>query len=353
MLAPKIQISPTTKIRRHRKLPIPGKVVVRQGQKVEARDVIAEAVLAPEHIMLDIARSLRVPNETADDLIQRAAGETVNKDDLIAGPAGITQRVVRAPHSGTIVVAGDGLVLMQVRSAPFEIKAGMPGTVTDLIPDLGAVIETKGALVQGLWGNGHAEFGLMQSKLTSPDDRFTIDQLDVSLRGALILAGYCADPQVLHKAAEIPLRGLIFASMDSALIPLALKMPYPILVLEGFGYHPMNGIGYNVLTTNSRKEISLNAVQLDLNNGIRPEVVIPLDVSREPEDLSSSYDEFSQGDKVRISRAPYTGQIGTIASLLRKPVMFPSGIRALGADISFDDDNERTTIPLANLEKVV
>lgn len=352
MLAQIIQISPATKIRRHRKLPIPGKVVVRQGQKVEARDVIAEAILAPEHIMLDISRSLRVPTDAADDLIQRAAGETVNKDDLIAGPAGLAHRVVRAPRSGRIVVAGDGLVLMQVDSKPFELKAGMPGTITQLIPDLGAVIETNGALVQGVWGNGHTEFGLMQAKLSSPDDRFTLDQLDVSLRGAIILAGFCADPEVLHKAAEIPLRGLIFASMDSALIPLALKMPYPILILEGFGYHPMNGIGYNVLTTNSGKEISLNAEQLDRSKGIRPEIVIPLDISREPEDAPSSYSEFAPGNKVRISRAPHKGQIGTIALLSRKPILFPSGIRALGADLVLEKD-ERISVPLANLEKVV
>ncbi len=352
MLAPIIQISPTTKIRRQRKLPIPGKVVVRQGQKVEARDVIAEAIIAPEHIMLNIARSLRVHQETADDLIQRTAGETINKDDLIAGPAGITQRVVRAPRSGRIVVAGDGLVLMQVDSKPFELIAGMPGTVTDLIPDQGAVIETNGALVQGIWGNGHTEFGLMQAKLAAPDERFTVDQLDVSLRGAIILAGYCADSEVLQKAADIPLRGLIFASMDSALIPLAEEMPYPLLVLEGFGYHPMSGIGYNVLTTNSGKEISLNAEQLDINKGLRPEIVIPLDVSREPDDAPSSIDEFDLGNTVRISRAPYTGKIGTIAALPRKSITFPSGIRANGAEVVLEND-ERTTVPLANLEKVV
>jgi len=151
MLAPILQITEGTNIRRERKLPIRGKVVVRQGQKVESRDVIAEAVLAPEHTLLDISRSLNVSAEKADEFIQREAGDMVSKGDLIAGPAGITQRVVRAPSNGRIVLAGDGLVLLQVKSTPFEIKAGMPGTVTNLIPEQGAVIETYGALVQGVW----------------------------------------------------------------------------------------------------------------------------------------------------------------------------------------------------------
>lgn len=351
MLAPLIQISPIAKIRRHRELPIAGKVVVRQGQKVEARDPIAEAIMSPEHILLDIARSLRVSAEKADDLIQLAAGEPVNQDDLIAGPVGMTQRVVRAPRSGRIVVAGDGLVLLQVNNAPFEIYAGMPGTVTDLIPDRGAVIETTGALVQGIWGNGKAEFGLMQVKTTAADSQLTVDDMDVSLRGAIILGGYCADPRVLHKATDIPLRGLILGSMDSALIPIAEKITIPILVLEGFGYHPINAIGYNVLTSNNGREVALNAEPLDHYRGIRPEIVIPLDVSSEPADASSSVEDFTPGQQVRIVREPGTGKTGTIASLSREPIAFPNGVRALAAEVMLAED-ERTTIPLLNLERV-
>jgi len=351
MLAPVVQISSITKIRRHRELPVPGKVIVRQGQKVEALDIIAETVLSPEHIMLDIARSLNVSIEKADTLIQRAAGETINKDDLIAGPVGFTKRVVRAPRSGRIVVAGDGLVLLQVDSTPFEIHAGIPGTVTNLIPERGAVVEAAGALIQGIWGNGQIEFGLMQSKLEAPDDQFTTDHLDVSLRGSIILGGYCSDPKVFQKASDIPLRGLILTRMDSALIPFAQKSRIPILVIEGFGYHPLSAIGYNVLTTNDGREISLNAEPLDHYKGIRPEIFIPLDVSSEPEDVSLAVEDFAPGHKVRIVRAPHTGKTGTIETLSHEPIHFPSGLSALGAGIILSN-NERATVPLANLEKV-
>jgi len=351
MLAPVIQISPLAKIRRHRELPAPGKVVVRQGQKVEALDIIAETILAPEHIMLNIARSLNVTTEKADELIQRAAGETINKGDLIAGPVGLAKRVVRAPRSGRIVVAGDGLVLMQVNSTPYEVHAGMPGAVTDLIPDRGAVVEATGALVQGVWGNAQTEFGLMQVKMKSPDDQLTTDHLDVSQRGSIILGGYCGDGRVFQKAAEIPLRGLILTSMDSALIPFAQKAPFPILVLEGFGFHPLNAISYNVLVTNNGREISLNAEALDHYKGIRPEIVIPLGASREPEDSSLSVEDFAPGHKIHLVRAPHAGKTGTIASLFHEPIRFPSGIRALGADIILSND-QHVTVPLANLERV-
>ena len=352
MLAPVIQITPLTQIRRHRELPIPGNIVVRQGQKVEARDVIAEAHLEPEHILLNIARSLHVSPEKADDLIQRAAGEFVTQDDLIAGPTGFPKRVVRAPRSGRIVVAGDGLVLLQVNTAPYELKAGMPGTITDLIPDRGAVIETTGALVQGVWGNGRSEFGMMQVKLDGSDDQLQRDMLDVSLRGAIVLGGYCDDPQVFKKAAEIPLRGLILVSMSAAMIPHAQKAAFPIIVLEGFGFHPLNAIGYNVLATNNGREISLNAEQIDHYKGIRPEIVIPLDAGHTPNDASLVVEDFAPGQQVRVIKAPYAGKTGNITALSQEPLKFPSGIRAPGAYITLSD-NEDVKVPLANLEKVI
>ncbi len=351
MLAPTIQISPLTKIRRHRELPVPGKVLVRQGQKVEALDTIAETILSPEHLMLDIASSLNVSTEKADDLIQRAAGESIQKDDLIAGPVGITQRVVRAPRSGNIVVAGDGLVLLQVDSTPYEVHAGMPGTVTDLIPDRGAVVEATGALIQGVWGNDQTEFGMMQVRLESPDDQISADSLDVSLRGAIVLCGYCADPHIFQKAADIPLRGLIFTSMDSSLVRLARKAQIPVLILEGFGFHPLSAIGYNLLISHNGREISLNGEARDHYSGTRPEIVIPLDASQAPEDASLTIEDFARGQSVRVVRAPHKGKSGTIETIYNKPVKFPSGVRVLGAEVVLSDD-ERATIPLVNLEKI-
>ncbi|RME06915.1 MAG: hypothetical protein D6803_05295, partial [Anaerolineae bacterium] len=282
MIAPVVRISPLTTIRRHRELPIAGEVVARKGQKVEAHHVVAEAYLQPRHLLLNIAHSLKVSPERADELIQRAAGELVAQGDLIAGPVGLMQRVVRAPKSGRIVVAGDGKVLLQLTTIPHELRAGMPGTVVSLIPERGVVIETTGALVQGVWGNGGADFGLLHSKLDKPDEQLTVAALDVSLRGAIVLGGYCADAAVFQRAADIPLRGLILTSMEAALIPAARKLSIPVVVLEGFGFHPLNTIGYNVLAGADGRQVALNAQRFDRFDGSRPEVIIPLESDMPP-----------------------------------------------------------------------
>jgi len=339
MLAPVLHILPLTVIRKPRLLPIPGKVTVRQGQKVGSKEVIAEANLEPAHVLLNITRGLKVSIEQADELTQCAVEDNVKVGDLIAGPIGVTKRVMRAPVDGKVKLVGEGQVLIQVDKPPYELYAGISGTIVQLIPDSGAVIETTGALIQGVWGNGHADYGLMQVKMNSRDDEITQDQLDVSLRGSIIMGGHCQDPGFLKKAKDVPIRGLILASMSPLLIPIARKMNYPILVLEGFGKLPLNPISYDLITTNQNREISLNAEVLDIYAGQRPEMIIPLPSSREPEN-PVALEELAEGQRVRISRKPYQARTGIIELLYNGLVKFPSGLRAPAAQINLEEGKQ-------------
>ncbi len=348
MLVPVIHILPLTKIEKERVLPLPGRVVVRQGQKVAPRDVVAEAQLKPRHLLLNIAKSLGVSLEQADDLIQRMTGDIVQEGDLIAGPVGITRRVVRAPVNGEIMLAGEGQVLLRVEQPPFALTAGINGVVSQLIPERGVVIETTGALIQGVWGNGRSDFGLIQVKIENPNDTLKSDQIEVSLRGTIVLGGYCDDPAILQKAAEVPIRGLILTSMASDLIPVAEKMDFPILVLDGFGRVALNDISFKLLTGNQNRDISLNAEKMDRYTGARPEIIIPLPSSHQPE-APADVEELAVGRSVRITRAPYHAQIGTIEMLYNDLVEFPSGIRTQAAQIRLSD-NDIVNVPIANLE---
>jgi hypothetical protein len=138
--------------------------------------------------------------------------------------------------------------------------------------------------------------------------------------------------------------------MPSNLISAARAMDYPIIVLEGFGKLPLNPISYNLLTTHQNREISVNSEPFNAYKGQRPEVIIPLPTSREL-DPPMLLEEFSEGQRIRILRAPYQASVGTVELLYNEPVEFPSGIRALGAQISLED-GESIRVPLANLEVI-
>jgi hypothetical protein len=347
-LANVTHILPLTTIRRERLMPVAGKVSVRRGQKVNAMDTIAEARLAPEHLALNAARGLGLPEEEADRRLQCKAGQQVAQGDVLAGPVGVMKRVVRAPRSGRIVLAGGGQILMEVDSAPFELKAGLPGIVVGLVDERGAVIECSGALIQGVWGNGGLDYGLMQVLLRSADDELTNDRLDVSQRGSIVLGGYCGDPEVIKTAASLPVRGLILASMDGGVLPAAVKARFPIMVVEGFGRLAMNSAAFNLLTTNERREVALNAQAWDRFNGNRPEAVIQLPASGEGL-LAADTVAYTAGKKVHILTNPQRGKIGSLTALLPGAARFPSGLAAPAAEVLLED-GEKVILPLANFE---
>jgi hypothetical protein len=238
--------------------------------------------------------------------------------------------------------------LIEVENPPFELRAGYPGTVSELLDDHGAIIEATGALIQGVWGNGRIDFGLLFVLAHAPDEILQSNQLDVSLRGSIALAGHCQNAEILKSAGDLPLRGLILSSMDVSVVPVALKMRYPIVVIEGFGHIPMNSAAYKLLSTNGQREVAINAEQWNPLTGVRPEIFIPLPAA-DNLPLPPDTDEFSVGQQVHVFRAPYAGKIGRIVELLPGMNALTNGLSTQAALVEMEN-GDTVLIPLANLE---
>jgi hypothetical protein len=239
---------------------------------------------------------------------------------------------------------------MEAGDARIELRAGLPGLVTRVIPERGVVIRTVGALIQGTWGNGRVENGVMTSLIEKEDDLLTAERLDVSLRGFVILGGHVRDVETLRAAAEMPVRGLILSSLNSSLIQPAMQMRYPILVLDGFGTMPMNSAAFKLLKSNDKREVTVNAEFPDRYSGGRPEAIIPLQVTSEP-DEPDDYVPFAVGQQVRMRRSPHAGAIGSVVNLPAGQSKLASGLRAPAADVKLEN-GETVLVPLVNLEVV-
>ncbi len=348
MLAPATHIIPLTVIQRRRLLPAEGRLQVRQGQNVRATDVIATASLKPKHVMLDIAAGLGVGRGEAKKFIERYLEDEVAEGDVIAKKTGLMTRSVRAPVEGRLVLITDGFVMLEAKTPQFELLAGIPGQVAELIHNLGAVIETSGALVQGMWGNGRVDFGLLNVLADGPDAVLTPDQIDVSLRGGVILSGHCSSPEALRNAADQRLRGLVLGSLDAELSPLARKMAFPILLTDGFGHLPMNERAFKLLSTNNKRDIALNAEPLNRMTGSRPEILIPLP-GGERLDAPAPVGRLGAGVLVRITRDPYRGRLAVVDALLPGRTTLQNGLRVSAASVTIVG-GETAQVPLANLE---
>jgi len=347
MQATVTHILPVTHVKRTRLLPASGRVLVRTGQKVSATDVLAEVSYQSPHVLVDIRKGLGLGRQDSlEGVMQHAEGDVLAKGDIIAQQKGLLTRTVRAPIDGRIAAVIGGRVLMEVDTKPYQLLAGIAGVVTELVPDRGAVIEANGGLVQGVWGNGRAAQGVLISLLKNPNEELTSAMLDVSMRGAIVIAGSCSSADTLKIAIELPLRGLILSSMTADLIPVALEANIPIVLIEGFGHLPMNSAAFKLLTTNEKRDVCLNATPWNPYSGDRPEVFIPLPVeAQEPAEIV----EYRTGQSVRIHGAPLTSQIGEIIRVRPEGATLPTGLIAPAADVRLGNQ-EAVLLPLANLD---
>lgn len=343
-------IIPLTTIVRERMLPVKGTVRARLHQKVAPSDVVAEASWAREHIFLDIARTFGLTGEAADRTIRCKPGDNLPAGALIAVGTGLIPKMVRAPRAAKVVASGAGQILLESGETRVELRAGLAGVVTDVIADRGVVIETVGALIQGVWGNGRVDTGVTISLAEKPDSLLSADRLDVSMRGSIIVAGQVKDGAVLKAAADLPVRGLIIGGLYPSLLPQAREMRYPIVLTDGFGPLPMNSAAFRLITTNAKREATVNAELFDRYSGARPEVIIPLP-SEVPPPPPQDVEVFAPGQSVRLRRQPAAGMIGTIVELRPGLTPFPSGLRAPAAEVRLEN-GEQLLIPLVNMEVV-
>jgi len=350
MQAPVNHIIGLTSIVRERLLPVSGTVIARPNQRVTPMDVIAETRWAREHVLLDVARLLRVSTNLADRLIKCKVDERLAANMEIAAGRGLFPRTVSTPRAGRVVAVGGGQVLMEVGETKLELRAGIPGTVIEVIANRGAVIQTTGALIQGVWGNGRIDSGLLVNLMERPDSVLTAKKLDISLRGSVILAGSVQDVETLEAAAELPVRGLILSCIFPSLLQKAREMRFPIMVTDGFGSLPMNSVAYKLISTNAKRDVTVNAEMFDRYSGARPEVIIPLPISSNPP-VPNDMETFVPGLQVRMRRPPFMGMIGSIIAIKPGLSTLPSGLRAPAAEVKLEND-EMAVVPLVNLEVV-
>jgi hypothetical protein len=350
MLAPLLHILPLTTIMRERLLPVSGTVLARANQKVSPTDVVAEARWAREHVLVDVATPLRLTPSAAERLIRCKVGDLLSAGTEVAVARGFLSQTIRTPKDGRVIAIGGGQILLETGETTLQLRAGIPGTVVQVISNRGVVIRNYGSLVQGLWGNGRMDTGLLVNAVEHADGVLSPAHFEVGMRGSIILAGMCRDAESLEAAAELPARGLILSSLDPALLPLASQARFPIMVTDGFGPLPMNSAAYRLLSTNVQREVTLNAESFDRYSGARPEVFIPLPVTQEPAAPADS-ETFAPGQTVRMRRPPSMGGIGIIVSLPPGQTLMSSGLRTRAAEVQMET-GETVLVPLVNLEVV-
>jgi hypothetical protein len=348
---PETRVLPLTTIRRERLLPMPGKVLVDPGERVQPAQAVAQAEVSGEVSVVNVAHLLRVPAAKAYKYIKVKEGADVTMNTVIAAKGLTAAGRIKSPANGFVyrIDKSTGRVLIKVVSRPLELSAYLAGTVSHVMPGQGVVIETTGALIQAALGFGGESFGVLQVVSKRATDPMKARAIDVGMRGAVIVGGAWFDETVLEQAIQMQVRGLIAGSMDGGLLEAVRTAPFPILLTEGLGHVAMAAPIFRLLKSSSGREVSISALTCPRWGVQRPEILIPLPSDSKPEPPAFGM-PLAVGVRVRVLRGSRQGKVGQVTALPELPQQIETGAKVHCAEVDLGGDDGRTLVPFANLE---
>jgi hypothetical protein len=341
-----VQVTPLVNVRRERMLPVPGDVLVNLNERVEPTQVVARANLPGDFRVQSVAHDLGVSPAKIKRYMQVKVGDEVRRGQVIAKKR---SRLVKSPIAGVLASSGGGRVLVETPPTPFELRAYISGVVTNVLPNQGVVIETTGAVIQGAWGTGGESFGVLKRLVKSPDKSLRARDIDPSCHGTIVIGGSEIDEAVLERAQELQVRGIVIGGLPPELIALVKRSPIPVIATEGIGTVPMSDPVFRLLTTNDGREASISGRVRTRWGVVRPEVVVTLPAESLPSSQVEPGTPLTGGARVRVVRAPYLGQVGTVVNLVDHPQHIETDARVRGAIVDLEQENS-VFVPLANLE---
>ncbi|MDY6877024.1 MAG: hypothetical protein SWK90_12585 [Chloroflexota bacterium] len=343
------QITPLTNVRRERVLPVPGEVLVRVGERVEPTQVVARADLLADFRILPVARLLGVSDSRIKRYMRVNLGEEVQQGQVIAARRGLFGRSVKSPIAGVMTARGGGRILIEAQPTRFELRAYIYGTVSNVLEHYGIVVETVGAIVQGVWGTGGESLGVLKCVTQGPDKPLRAKAIDPSCHGAILVGGTGLNEAAIERAQELQVRGIVVGGLPPELLPLVETLSFPIVVTEGIGTVPMSTPIFHLLATNDGREASISGRVQSRWGVVRPEIIIPLPAETLPPAKIQPGTPLAVGMRVRVVRAPYMGAVGTVRTLPAHARRIETGARVRGAEVDLGQ-GALTFVPLANLE---
>ncbi len=366
---PGLKVLHHAKVEKNRRLPIKGKITKQVGDLLKPGDVVATTDLPGNVQMLKVANVLNIGPADVPNVMLVKKGDKVEKGQMIAeteGLFGFFKSDVKSPIDGTVESISDvtGQVVLREAPIPVEVDAYMSGTVKEIIPDEGVIVETDAAFIQGIFGIGGESRGTMKILVDNREQELTIDLLNESHKGKIVVGGSFVNLETYKKALSLQIAGIVVGGFNyydleeilgytlGVAITGSEDLVTSLIVTEGFGNIRMGSRTFDLLNKENGKFVSINGATQIRAGVIRPEIVIPLQKSEIPETSVYQSDDrgISEGSLVRIIRAPYFGKMGEVVSLPPELQQMESETMVRVAEVKIDSGI--LNIPRANLEMV-
>lgn len=362
---PGLKVSPSTTIRKTRRLPLKGVVVTQIGEEVVPDAVVARTELPGIMQTLRVAEFMGLEPADVAKALKIKEGDVVEKGQVIAETRslfGLMKNELKSPIAGTVELISpvSGHVGVRQKPTPVEVTAYIPGRIVDTIPEEGVVVETTGALIQGIFGVGGEKIGEIRVIVDGPDQIVDADAITEDLAGKIIVTGANITGAGLKKASALGISGVVtggivdldlidFLGYDIGVAITGQEhIPTTLIVTEGFGVMTMARRTFDLLKSLERRQASINGATQIRAGVIRPEIIVPVSTGADTASAESE-EALDIGTRIRVIREPYFGILGHVTALPPELVTIESGakVRTLEAEL---DDGRKVTVPRANVE---
>lgn len=363
---PGLKVSPGTIIRKIRRLPLKGSVMAKVGDKVMAESIVARTEIPGVIQSVKVAEILGLEPQDAIAALRVDQGASVEAGQIIAETRsffGLFKSECKTPYAGTVELISPktGHVGVRLGSKPVEVSAYIDGSVAEVIESEGVVVETFGALVQGIFGIGGERAGELAVAVDSPETMLTDDLISDTYAGKVVVGGCGVTCSALKKAASVGVSGIVVgAIVDTDLVEylghdigVAITgqedIVTTLILTEGFGSIAMASRTFDLLKSLAGRKVSINGATQIRAGVIRPEIIASLDKRPESAEDTGAGQILDIGTHIRVIREPYFGALGTVTALPHEPVQVESGavVRILETQLQ---DGRSVRVPRANVE---
>lgn len=341
-------------VRRERRLPRGAILenVSLLGAFVDPGDAVLRGLTSGTVQIINARRQLRLrPNEPLTiDMLEVIPGQKLLVDDVILTVGeGRRARQLKAPRECVFARLDGDEVLLWIDPVSIDVTALYPGRVVGADMTRAAItVETQGAVVTAAWGNGHAVY--TQLRLENPEgfENLQTENLLPEFRGvAVVMKKSILTADVLSMAVQQEVTALIAPSMPVDLIQAVEDLPFPVILIDGFGINNMSDAGFAPFREHQGRPATINAANPLRDHVARPEVVITTPGGAMP--VPNHDQPLKVNSQVRIAHDPYSGQTGTVRVLFDTPQVMENGLRAMAAEVQLASGRV-IKVPLINLE---
>jgi hypothetical protein len=366
---PGLRVTELTALRKERILPLQGEVLVREGDRVTAEQVVARTELPGNVHSVNVANLLSVLPDEVPSKMEKREGETVAPDDVIARNStlfGLFKSVAKSPVRGFVenVSSVTGQVLLREPPIPVEVEAYVDGAIAEVRPGEGVVVETHGSLVQGIFGIGGEAYGEIEVVAGSPDEPLDAPSIGPEHAGKILVGGSIVTSAALAKAVSVGARGIVAGGIDDPTIREFLgydigvaitgteEKGVTVVITEGFGRIHMADATFELLRSRKGLKASMNGATQIRAGVIRPEVVVPLEGRRATGGPAASVvaGGLAPGTRVRIIREPFFGALGKVTALPAPLQKLPTEAMVRVLTVELEETKQSHTLPRANVE---